>query len=297
MSNKRLVWGVFLVLLGCLFLLTNFNVLVLNWFVLWRFWPLFLIALGAFSLFETGKRVPIAVGLSAVALAGVLVVIPRYLPWITRDVQKASVIETLTEPYTSGVEKASLSVDAGAGEYYLKDSTDAFVSVDTETNNGRFMLSRDRNGDDPHFLFIKRNPGPTWMLENTKNQAHVSLNQNPLWDLTFDLGATMADIDLSSFKINRLVMDAGASSIAIKLGALANATLVDLDTGASSITLSVPEASGCEILGDMDLSALQFKGFAKTDQQRYVTENFSTASQKITVNLDTGASKVVVERY
>ncbi len=80
----------------------------------------------------------------------------------------------------------------------------------------------------------------------------------PIWDLNIDAGATSIDFDLEAFKIDKIDIDGGAASISLKLGDLNDKTDVRINAGAASITIEVPETSGCEIFTSTVISSKKF---------------------------------------
>jgi hypothetical protein len=92
-------------------------------------------------------------------------------------------------------------------------------------------------------------------------------------------------------------LDMGAASLELKLGDKYPETMVDVDAGASSVEILVPDSSGCEIKADVSISSKDFKGFRKIHSNLYRTENFETAKNKIYISLDAGVSSIEVRRY
>ena len=105
------------------------------------------------------------------------------------------------------------------------------------------------------------------------------------------------NFDFSKFKMSQVNIDAGASSIKLKLGDLYSFTKVSVDAGASSIKIEIPKASGCEIKSDNFLSDKNFTGFNKIDDGTYRTSGFENALNKIMIVIDAGVSSIDVKRY
>ena len=80
-----------------------------------------------------------------------------------------------------------------------------------------------------------------------KNKVEIGLNSLPIWNMNFDIGAAAIDFDLSPYKISTMKLDIGAASLDLKLGDKYPKTIVDIDAGASSINIMIPDSSGCEI--------------------------------------------------
>jgi hypothetical protein len=125
----------------------------------------------------------------------------------------------------------------------------------------------------------------------------MNLNPEPIWNMNFDIGAAAIDFDLAPYKVSTMKLDMGAASLDLKLGDKYPETILDVDAGASSIEILVPDSSGCEIKANVSISSKDFRGFKKMSSGLYRTENFDTAKNKIYIRLDAGVSSIDVSRY
>src|SRR5690606_40822346 len=50
------------------------------------------------------------------------------------------------------------------------------------------------------------------------NSVHIALNTQPLWDLTFNVGAAKFEADLRNHKVSRMEMNSGAANVHVTLG-------------------------------------------------------------------------------
>ena len=132
---------------------------------------------------------------------------------------------------------------------------------------------------------------------NIRNKAIVKLNKNLVWDLDIDVGAADIKMDLRDFKIRSVEIDGGASVIKLILGDLYEETKVNIDAGASSIQVRIPEGSACELNTDVTLATKNIKGFNKVASGMYVTPNFSESSNNIVIDVDVAVSTLKIERY
>lgn len=140
-------------------------------------------------------------------------------------------------------------------------------------------------------------PRHKWRLGRFSHDAVVALNPGPAWDLDFSLGAARVEMDLSSLIVDRLKLENGAARTTIRLGNRGKETGVDIQAGASSIRIEVPEAAGCEVHVEAPISSKKFPGFMKTGDGEYRTENYSTAQSKISISINAGVSSIKVTRY
>jgi hypothetical protein len=136
-----------------------------------------------------------------------------------------------------------------------------------------------------------------WRIGRLDNYAIVRLHSRPAWNLDLNLGAARIDLDLTQLTVEHLSLNTGATRARIKLGDRAKESEVEVNAGASSITISVPESAGCELRVDAPLSSKHFRGFTKVADGEYRSENYSSAEKKISVSVHAGVSSVKVERY
>ena len=108
----------------------------------------------------------------------------------------------------------------------------------------------------------------------------------------------MADFDLSAFKVRKLKIEGGVSSVKVKMGMPAEAlSNVDFEGGVSSLDIQVPAEAGCIIFTESALSSLNFPGFTKQGDGSYQTDNYTNAPKKIEIKLENGLSSISVNRY
>ena len=88
----------------------------------------------------------------------------------------------------------------------------------------------------------------------------------------------------------------GAASLKIYLGDLSDTTNVEIDAGASSIEISIPENIGCELKADVTLSSMHLDRFNKTNKKLYRTDNFDSSPKKIFLKIDSGVSSIKIRR-
>ena len=96
--------------------------------------------------------------------------------------------------------------------------------------------------------------------------------------------------------VRRLNVDAGAASIEIRLGARADTCRVDVETGASSVTLLVPTSVGCEVRTEAALSSKSLKDFQKINSGLYRSPNFDDTPSRMYISVESGLSSITVKR-
>jgi hypothetical protein len=312
MKSKHFFWGFLLITLGILILLNNFTTINFYWISFWKLWPAFLILLGISLFIKQAAARNVLVSLTAILL-GITIFVTIVSGWRLLD-DKIIVnfgdsveisdedyndwqIKNFYEDYNSGIESASLYFHAGGGVFRLTDTSSYLFEAEARGFNEDFTLSRSDNENESSIHFTKEKTRFSITRGKFKNRLDFKLNPNPVWNLDFDLDAASTELDLRLLKIKQTKIDIGAASLKIKLGDLADTSLVNIDAGASSIEIEIPESTGCEIKTDVTLSSKKFRDFNKVKSDLYRTENFDTSDKKIFIEIDSGVSSIRVSRY
>jgi hypothetical protein len=298
MKPGRVFWGVFFVLLGFLLLAARFGFFTIVWTDLWRFWPLVLVLIGGALLLRGSKYSMLMLGLGGGLLAILLVSLFTF-SWIDGDweTSRDSREQTFTVPYDTVTQRASLVYEGGAGTVEVHGGAQGLFDANTRTSFGEYLFSVDSIGEGKEIRMTFEGGGHKWRIGRLDHDAVVALRAGPVWDLDMSLGAAKVDLDLSALTVDRLKLENGAARATIRLGDRGKETIVNIDAGASSIRLEVPESAGCELRVEAPLSSKRFPGFEKLGDGEYRTENFSSAERKISVTIHAGVSSIRVTRY
>jgi hypothetical protein len=174
--------------------------------------------------------------------------------------------------------------------------TNDLLEFDNRGYIGKYeMTSQDIDGK--RVIQLKLKEPVVYRHHRNENRVFLKLNENPEWDMDFDIGAASMHMDLSNYMIRRINIDGGASSLELTLGDKAIETNVDIEAGASSVLLRVPKSSGCEISANTVLSSRSLEDFNKIKDHTYQTDNFDVSTNKIIINVDVAISSIEVIRY
>lgn len=299
MKLSTLFWGVLFILIGGLFILNNLGYVYLDWATVWQLWPMILIFWGLTIII--GKKSPPWYAVLLMILLMVFMVIALVATeWFHTGFDVASgdvTTQTFEEPMAPKTERATFRLQSGAGKFIIQDTTRMLVTAETEVSFGRYNLRRDQSDGETNVTLEYRGRSRRWNFGRMQNRADVRLNADPLWSMYVEVGAASVDFDLSPYRVEELRIDAGASSLRMKLGDRSDETTVRVKTGASSTRIDVPESVGCEVKLQTALSGKRIRGFEKVGSNRYQTSGFDSAKKKITIQVEAGVSQITVERY
>lgn len=306
MKTKNIIWGFILVLIGVLFILKNLDIIYFSWYSLWKLWPLVLVMIGVTILpVKDGIKVALAI-IVLIAAAFFLVYYPDFGhrnndTSISNSQDNNSSNDTeeidqrIFEAYDSTITEANLTFDAAAGDFTINQSTDDLFEFEKDGNLGRYTYSIKELGPKRE-ISIELEKGHI-INADLKNKVTIKLNPNPDWDVKVDVGAANIELDLASFKIRKLNIDGGASSINLRLGTLQPESKIKINSGASSITIKVPREFACEVNTSTVLSSKDLEGFNKVGNSTYVTPDFSEKAKNIVIDVEAAVSSLTVERY
>lgn len=302
MKHSNIFWGGVLVVVGVLLLMARLELFVINWWALGRLWPMLLVLWGI-SILPIQVNYKVVFTLLAAGLAVVVYIkspeknsfrVRKNLSvdWDHGNSMQINKGQVFTEPWEDGVDEARLRLVAAAGVFRLGGTTGELMIGRSEDGYARYSHKVERTG---RYAEIKITEEST-RHSRVKNDFVLMLNPQPIWQFKFDIGAADFDFDLTEFRVKKLDIDAGASSIKIKLGDKEAETHVKINAGASSINIEIPESAGCVLKGSTVLSNRELSGFEKVSKGNYITQGFDGAAQKIFIKIDAAVSNLEIRR-
>lgn len=319
MNKEKLIWGLILLVVGTVFLLSNLGYIDFYWRSVFNMWPVILIVIGVNMLVPRrgiGNAISVLVTIVALAFLAYWGTQPPSNHWWafgnkSRTVQtesrsgsrRASVSEErFAFDYNEPVGVAHLKIKGGAIEYEIDGTTDKLFEAETKSSVGNHIVDLVESGDSLareasiSFLLESRNDDGIIRVQH-ENKAKIRLHPNPVWNIQLDFGAGVADFDLSDFKVGELRIKGGASAVEVKLGAPLESSRVVVTGGVSSVEIEIPESAACRVVSDSALSSRNFRGFTKQPDGSYTTPGYEGAQTKYSMQLIGGLSSFEVKRY
>ena len=313
MKYKHLFWGIILIATGMLFILNNLGIIHFSWFSFWRLWPVILLFWGITILPVKDLVKYILLGIVLISMFLVINRLPEGRPWYwhfhhpdhsfrwewdddeDNGTTKTYSDQNLSVPFDSIAKKGILTLDAAAGNFKMKGTTQEFLSFDKTGDIGNYELTtNDIHGTKKINLQMKEG---TSRHDIRKNEVTIKLNSKPSWNLEMNIGAASVDFDLSDYKIDTADFEAGASSMEVRLGDKNPKTVLVFNAGASSIHVDVPKTAGCQVTSESFLVSKTLEGFENKGNHIYQTPNFGSSKTKIYLTIKTAVSSIDVVRY
>jgi hypothetical protein len=289
-----------LIAVGSIFLLQNLGVLPWNlWGQIWRLWPLALVLIGLELLL--GGRVR---GAALAALTLVLLLVGAWaLTTLTWSRGGPWELRTFDQPL-EGATQASVRAEFGAGQLQvgaLEPGDGRLSSMTFEgpvramsaprfsIQNGRAELryAFDRHGFGPPSFFGMADQGMAMGLQLARDV--------PI-DLRLTMGAAQSRLDLSKLKLRQLDVETGASSTWLRLPEAGGATTARLEAGAASIEVELPEGVAAEVRYDGGLSTVDVENprLQPAGERVYRTADYPTNPNRVDLRIDSGVTTVTI---
>jgi len=304
-KTGRFFWGVFLLVLGFLYLISKFTG-ASAWFADFpKFWPLVIIFIGV-GILATNSIVKMSMSaLSGAILAAALFGLSTN-NWFCNDGfnghfnnnndEWENVVTSDTNyEFNDSIKYVNMDFALGALGLVITDSTDKLHEI--FANQISYEVRTNSINDSTYNVSLEINEDRIQLDSNTNRNMAVKLNTAPIYNMDFAIGASSLNLDLRKFKINDFKLDGGAASVSVILGEPANSTSnVDIEMGAASFVLTVPENVGVQVNYDGALVSSNFQGFEKVSNDNYRTPGFDSAAKKIFVSFEGGLSSFEIKR-
>lgn len=265
MRNGSIFWGSLILIVGVILLINQFVPGFNAWGV---FWPLVLIGLGVWFL--VGRRW---------AGSGNLVEEQVHIP--LADIREARI----QLHHVAG--RLDISSSGTPGEL-LGGSFSGGVEQRLERSGSAARLVL-RTANLPVFVgwpFVMINEGLSWNIALTR--------EIPL-QLEVETGASETRLNLQDLLVTELRLKTGASSSTVTLPAAAGQTRVNVQSGAASMELALPQGVAGRIQVQSGLAGINI------DQSRfpatgggYETPGYETATNKAEIFVETGVASITI---
>jgi LiaF transmembrane domain len=299
--RRRHVMGpIILLSVGILLLLNNLDLVPWSiWRDIWPYWPLLLVLLGI-EAFITGRVAwgTLVMLIVLLPLVGLAVNIGSYGARWNDATSAAPDRRTSTLRQTlNGATSAALAIEYGVGALDvgpITGDTDNDVLVNGE------VFGHGAAGFDTRYD-VRDGRGTLRVSGHGNNGAidpgrlALRLSPNVPLDLQVNAGASDTTLNLADLQVPSLSLETGASRSRVILPTHGQ-TSVRIEGGAAAITLEVPTNVAAQITVDDAPNALQIDEtrFPRNGRD-YRSPNFDTATDRVTIRLNVGASRVVVQ--
>lgn len=300
-----MIAGIVLIIVGLLFLGINFGYINPEvWPSLWRFWPTIFILFGVVMLARRfmPKKISIALIVAILALVTVgAVVIAGGVESRKTDAADNTNTIKIDEPLSADTKKLDIDVKLGAQELEIDSLSSGLVSGNINTVNGNAKYNLTYSGDNADLKIYQQWSPRNWFRRggNNKSQSQFDItNQLPV-NIMLSMGASKIDADFSKILVNRLTLKTGAINGKVKIGDRQSNVNVDVNTGASDITIYIPVSSGLQVTNNSGITKIKYDKIEMSGAggDKSASSGFEAKDKKVYVNIKAGASSVTFVGY
>jgi hypothetical protein len=249
-------------------------------------WGLFLLIVGLAFLGDSLGYINVSFGLIwplALILLGVFILFGRQL-----GAEERQQVTVQLEGATEGL----IRIEHGAGRLEITGPAKGGEMLSGEFSHMDLSSKRDGEKLKLH-LHTEANFG--WLVGGNQEWKFGLSPEIPL-SIDIDGGASDNVLDLRKLNVKRLDIDTGASSTKVHLPENAGQTVVDIDSGASSLDMIVPTGVAADIRVDSGLSSISVDEtrFPRSGN-RYTSRDYASATNRVDISIDTGVSSVTIK--
>ena len=304
-----LFWPIILIGAGVLLLLSNLGVVPWSsWSLLWRLWPVLLIALGLDVLI--GRRSMAGAILSGVVLlvliggAVVLVVFAKNIP-VWAELSEPAVWQFMDVEHPMGsIERATVDIDWSSPPGHLSALADSENLIEGRiAYRGELVFDVQTSGDRADVQLYHESAGP-WFgpfqsLPDEDRRWDVGLSPRALLGLNLNSGSGRCDFDLSELRLSALNLDVGSGAVALALPG-DNTFEAKIEGGSGALTIVLPRNVGARVTLESGSGAFrpeerfELVSGEQGDDGVWETRNWDTAEHTIEIEIDQGSGRIAI---
>ncbi|MFZ5822850.1 MAG: LiaF transmembrane domain-containing protein [Bacillota bacterium] len=291
---------VILIVIGLVILLNNLGLLGWTiWEILWRFWPVWLIAIGIDMMFGRRGRWG---GLLALALVLTMLggVFYYATSWATIPITTATWTEQeeITQPL-SGAREARVEIDSKVSQLVIRGGTDAdslLQGAITPIPGEAIAQSFNVGGSTAHYKLSSQFNGATIPFASHPGDGrwNLRLNEQIPMALTIQTGVGRSEIDLSGLIVTDLRITSGVGETTLILPARSDLR-ARVSTGVGQTTIRIPAGTAARIRVQHGLGGVSVRGDFVREGNYYVTPDYHAATQRIDLEIDGGVGGIRIE--
>ncbi len=290
--RNEIAGPVFMIGLGVAFLLSNAGWMSwLDWDVLWRLWPIILIAVGLEIMI--GRR---SLWLSLLTVVVIIAILGGVL-WLMglSPAQGDRLVDQVIDQRLVDISQAKISISPAAGELKVSEMSDVQSLISGEVSTGntrRIYTDYSVSGSTGYYSIDSRSVGtfnrnPSWEWD-------LSLTDKIPLDLDLAMGAGAMEIDLSRLTLTDLDVAQGVGDMVLVI-ASEEEYKADISQGIGSIVIELPEDAGIRLEVSRAISDLVVPfDFEKSDDY-YFSPNYDEAEYQLDVEISQGIGSIVVQ--
>ena len=296
-TRRGLFWPLLLITIGLVFLLVNFGFIPgVTALSLLHLWPLILILAGIDI--AIGRRWPLAalgIDVAVIALGlALLATQPTFVGGPFFVIGDGAVGgESDVSVARQGVSSLSLDLNGGAGRFRVSGGSSTLVDAHSANEDLRLRRSDiDKGGT---HASVRIDQSGTRQVGSTTIDVEARIASDVDTDLQVDGGAGEFIIDLRDVRVTNANINVGAAQLTVTLPKPTAGVTIDVNAGASSIIIEVPDGVEAQVTTKGALLTLRSSNSRVTASGNSAqTSGYSSATARVTVRVTAGVSSVTI---
>lgn len=296
--RRSIVGPLILIALGVGFLLSNLGLVTWNiWELMFRLWPLWLVAAGIDLLFgrsRWGSWVGVGLVLALIGGAGWF----AQGAWnpISGEVARA---ESFSQPL-SGARSADVTINSSVGQLFIRESSNSTVLVEGQINSRpgeRVTRDYSRSGDTARFDVKSHQQGfvPFFGGDRSGGLWELALSPQVPLNLNIATGVGKAEVDLSHLQVTDLRLQSGVGAANITLPAQGQVR-ARIDSGVGAITIQLPRGMAARITAENGIGNVSLPtGYAQQGGV-WVSPDYASAPNRVELSVHGGVGAIHIEQ-
>lgn len=283
--------------LGVLLLLSNFGVLNFNlWELLFRFWPLFLVAAGLDLLL--GRRTNSGALVALVVIVG-LVIGGVWLGYVQSNAFEAVTGQTLHQAL-EGAQRAEITIESSISQMQIAAGAPSTQLVEGAVSlHNNEELKTDFAVEDGVARYTLKSDSQSFILPSFGRREDglwdLKLNGATPTDLSISTGVGSAKLNLAQLMLTGLDVSTGVGEVEITLP---ESGVFDaaIEGGVGKIVVLVPDTLAAQITADAGIGSVTIDGDYIHRGDTYISPNFDGAENRVTLAIGGGVGPVTVRQ-
>lgn len=305
MPRRRSLVGPFVLIgLGLLLLFSSLRSNWSSWEVIWRYWPVLLIAWGVGKLWDHLRAPATEEGAAPTRFSGgelalalallVLVALALTRHYVAEPAGHYHFEQTVQ---AQGAQAVHAEIALGAGELAVAGGAASLLEADCDYSrpSRKPQVTYRVSGTDGELEV--RQPSSDQVEFGTGGQNHWTLrfnNQIPL-DLTVQMGAGTGRMDLAGLDLTHLRIEGGVGTVTVDMsGDWKHSLDGRISGGVGTVTVRLPQTVGVRVEASGGLGAINAPGFAR-DGDAYVNGAYGKSPITLSLQVEGGLGTINLE--
>jgi N-terminal domain of toast_rack, DUF2154/Domain of unknown function (DUF5668) len=289
-----------LIAIGIFFLAVNLHPNIDPWPILFRYWPLILIFIGAGKIFDSfifRDRTGASTGdhFSAVSVAlVVLILIFGLAIWRGHEVRGRDVMHDAHAVELLGAHDVSANIEMPAGQLNVTGGDRRLLDSDFTYNEEEGKPSVDYTVSGGHGRLTITQEGHHMHFGTTHNTWNLHFGGNEPLDLKLNMGAGQSDLNLRDLNLHRLDINIGAGQMNLDLSGPRTSNIDSvIEGGVGSGTIRLPKAVGVRVHAQGGIGSISTDGLT-ADGDAYVNSAYGKSPTTINLEIHGGIGEITL---